>query len=106
MRYPLAMLSRLVAFSCVLLVAGVPAVCAEIDAKEWRRIADTLEAEQSAASLSTAGLIHLAALKDETRSLELLDRAATFAPTDPGIAWLASSVCVRIQSCDAGARSS
>jgi hypothetical protein len=99
------MLSRLVAISCVLLMAGAPAPCAELDAQEWRRIAGTLEGEQSAASLSTAGLIHLAALKDEPRSLELLDRAASLAPTDPGIAWLTLSVCARIATCDIGERS-
>jgi hypothetical protein len=100
------MLARVAAISCLfLVVAAPPAVCAELDAKSWRGIADTLETEASAASLSTAALIHLAVLKDEPKSLELFDRAATFAPTDPGIAWLALSVCGRIDGCNIGARS-
>lgn len=100
------MLVRLVAISFIFLLVGTPAAQgAELDAKEWRKIAATLEAESSAASLSTAALIQLS-LKDEPKSLELLDRAATFAPTDPGIAWLALAVCTLIDGCDIGARSS
>ena len=98
------MLERLVAIATVILLTGVPALGGEPDAKEWRRIADTLEAEQSAASLSTAGLIHLKVLKDVSGSLALLDRAATFAPTDPAIAWLALNTCASIDDCDVGAR--
>jgi hypothetical protein len=100
------MLVRLVAVSFVFLIVGARAAqCAELDAKEWRKIAATLEAESSAAPLSTAALIQLS-LKDEPKSLELLDRAATFAPTDPGIAWLALNVCTLIDGCDIGVRSS
>jgi hypothetical protein len=99
------MLSRLAATCVFLLVVGAPAaLSAELDAKEWRGIADTLVAESSAASLSTAALIHLAVLEDEPKALELFDRAATFAPTDPAIAWQALSVCGRIDACDIGAR--
>lgn len=99
------MIARLIAFSFAFLAIGAPAaVSAELDAKKWREIADVLEAEPSAATLSTAALIHLATLKDAARSLELLDRAATYAPTDPGIAWLTLSVCTSIDTCDTGAR--
>jgi hypothetical protein len=99
------MLIRLIAISFILaLVCVPPATGAEPDAKEWRRIADTLEAERSAASLSTAALIHLAGLKNAPKSLELFDAAATFAPTDPAIAWLALNVCSSIDDCDIGAR--
>jgi hypothetical protein len=99
------MLIRLIAISFFFALVRVPpATSAEPDVKEWRRIADTLEGERSAASLSTAALIHLAALKNEPRSLELLDAAATFATTDPAIAWLALNVCGSIDDCDIAAR--
>jgi hypothetical protein len=65
-----------------------------------RKIAAKLEAEGSAASLSTAALARLATQKDKPKALALLDSAASLAPTDPAIAWLRTNVCAQIDGCD------
>jgi hypothetical protein len=96
------MVTRISAFLCaVALIVAVPsASSAELDATAWRKVASTLEAEASPASLSTAALIHFSTLQDKSKALALLDGAAALAPTDPSIAWLALNVCGLTEGCD------
>lgn len=72
---------------------------AEPGARQWRKIAATLEAEQSPASLSTAALIHLSQ-NDKPKALALAEGAVTLAPSDPAIAWLFLNICGMSEDCD------
>lgn len=84
----------------VVLTAGAPlATSAEPGARQWLKVAATLEADQSPASLSTAALIHLSQ-QDKPKALALIDGAAALAPTDPSIAWLSLNICGMSDDCN------
>jgi hypothetical protein len=77
----------------------------DLNSRDWKRVASTLEHGASADDLVTAALINRVTLRDSAGALNDLDRSLKLDPSQPEAAWLALSICVETRECSQAPRS-